>query len=73
MSVLLFLFLVSVSLPDAWGQDATITEVPTEVSDTSQQPQDNQTTQEITTVASTQAATTTFPTQSPDVVSRYLS
>ena len=72
MSVLLFLFLVSVSLPDAWGQDATITEVPTEVSDTSQ-PQDNQTTQEITTVASTQAGTTTFPTQSPDVVSRYLS
>ena len=72
MSVLLFLFLVSVSLPDAWGQDATITEVPTEVSDTSQ-PEDNQTTQEITTVASTQAGTTTFPTQSPDVVSRYLS
>ena len=72
MSVLLFLFLVSVSLPVAWGQDATITEVPTEVSDTSQ-PQDNQTTQEITTVASTQAGTTTFPTQSPDVVSRYLS
>ena len=72
MSVLLFLFLVSVSLPDARGQDATITEVPTEVSDTSQ-PQDNQTTQEITTVASTQAGTTTFPTQSPDVVSRYLS
>ena len=72
MSVLLFLFLVSVSLPDAWGQDATITEVPTEVSDTSQ-PHDNQTTQEITTVASTQAGTTTFPTQSPDVVSRYLS
>ena len=87
MSVLLFLFSVSVLwVPDAWCQDysyyysnintnddnATITELPTELttlstSNTSQS-DNNQTTLAETTAASTLAGTSTFPTQSPDVV-----
>ena len=84
MTVPLFLFVVfvSVSVPGGWSQDyyyyssnintnednATLTtgdttEASTISSSDTSQPQDNQTSQ-----ADTTAGTTTFPTQSPDVV-----
>ena len=48
------------------------TEVSTISSSDTSEPQENQTSQAATTAAtSTTAGTTTFPTQSPDVVSRY--